>query len=119
MKIAINTDFGGFGLSDQAFEALLARKNIAFEVVDTDKAWRGSDYYLAGRPHSDATYINSYEFYNQRNDPDLIAVIEQLGEAANGHYASIKIVEIPDDIDWHIVEYDGLEHVAEAHRTWQ
>jgi len=119
MKIAINTDFGGFGISDQAFEALLARKGIAFEVVDTEKAWRGSDYYLAGRPHSDATYINHYDFYRDRSDHDLIAVIEQLGEAANGHYASIKIVEIPDGIKWHIVEYDGLEHVAEDHRIWQ
>jgi len=27
-------------------------------------------------------------------------------------------VEIPDDVKWHIHEYDGLEHVAEDHRTW-
>jgi len=119
MKIAINTSFGGFGISEQAFEALLTRKNIEFDVVETEKSWRGNDYYLAGRPHSDSTYISFYDFYQQRNDPDLIAVIEQMGEAANGKYADIKIVDIPDDIDWHIVEYDGLEHVAEAHRTWQ
>jgi hypothetical protein len=31
MKIAINIDFGGFGLSDEAFESLLQRKDIQFE----------------------------------------------------------------------------------------
>jgi hypothetical protein len=119
MKIAINRDFGGFSLSDQAFEALLTRKNIAFDVVANKSSFIGNDYYLAGRPHTNETYISDYEVYSQRNDPDLIAVIEQLGEAANGKYANIKIVEIPDDVDWYIEEYDGLEHVAEAHRTWQ
>jgi len=118
MKIAINIDFGGFGLSEQAFELLLKRKGIAFEVEETD-SFVGNAYYLADREHTDATYIAQREFYENRADADLIAVIEQLGEAANGNYANIKIVEIPDNVDWHIVEYDGLEHVAEAHRTWQ
>jgi hypothetical protein len=119
MKIAINTEFGGFSISNQAFEALLDRKNIEFDVVEIDKAWRDNDYYLAGLPHTDETYINSYDFYSDRSDPDLIAVIEEMGESANGRYADIKIVDIPDDVDWHIVEYDGLEHVAEAHRIWR
>jgi len=30
----------------------------------------------------------------------------------------LKIVEVPDDANWYIAEYDGLEHVAERHRTW-
>jgi hypothetical protein len=28
------------------------------------------------------------------------------------------VVEIPDGIEWSIQEYDGLEWVAEKHRTW-
>jgi hypothetical protein len=48
----------------------------------------------------------------------LIAVVEELGEAANGWAASLKIVEIPDGVEWFIHEYDGREHVAERHRTW-
>ena len=27
-------------------------------------------------------------------------------------------VSIPDDVEWQIEEYDGMEWVAEAHRTW-
>jgi hypothetical protein len=49
----------------------------------------------------------------------LIAVIEEMGVAeASGKYAEITIVEVPDDVKWHIDEYDGIEHVAEDHRTW-
>ena len=118
MKIAINRDFGGFSLSEQAFQKLLTLKNIEFEVEETD-SFIGNAYYLAGRKHAETTYISQWEFYENRADADLIAVIEEFGKAAGGNYASIAIVEIPDGIDWHIVEYDGLEHVAEAHKTWQ
>jgi hypothetical protein len=34
MKVAINTCFGGFGISDEAFEKLLERKGIAFDKVE-------------------------------------------------------------------------------------
>jgi len=29
-----------------------------------------------------------------------------------------KVVEIPDDIEFVIEEYDGIEWVAEKHRVW-
>ena len=54
----------------------------------------------------------------KRNDPALVEVVEELGEKANGKYSDLKIVEIPDNVEWHIAEYDGREHVAENHRTW-
>ena len=51
-----------------------------------------------------------------RDDPKLIECIETLGsEALIDDYL---IVEIPADVDWVIEEYDGLEWVAEKHRTW-
>jgi hypothetical protein len=28
------------------------------------------------------------------------------------------VIEIPDDVEWEVEEYDGLEWVAEKHRTW-
>ena len=53
-----------------------------------------------------------------RDDPDLVAVVEQLGELANGDHAELKVVKIPDDVEWEIDEYDGFEKVAEKHRAW-
>lgn len=53
-----------------------------------------------------------------RTDKLLIQVIEELGEEADGECAQLKIVEIPDGVDYEISEYDGNEHIAEKHRTW-
>lgn len=58
------------------------------------------------------------EYSLERTNPALIECVETLGVEANGSYADLKIVEIPDDIDYIIEEYDGIEHVAEKHRTW-
>lgn len=53
-----------------------------------------------------------------RNDLKLVECVEKLGEEANGTYAELKVVEIPDDVNWEISEYDGLEWVEEVHRRW-
>lgn len=53
-----------------------------------------------------------------RTDKDLIKVIEELGDKANGACAKLKIVEIPDGIEYEIDEYDGIETIREKHRTW-
>jgi len=117
-KVAINRCFGGFGLSDEAFEKLLARKGIAFEKVKGESTLMGDSYYTAGHVGDDEHYLSDYKFYEDRADPDLIAVIEEMKEEANNWAADIAIVEVPVDAKWHIHEYDGLEHVAEDHRTW-
>lgn len=53
-----------------------------------------------------------------RTDKLLIQVVEELGEKANGSCAKLMIIEIPDDVNWQIDEYDGLESVHEVHRSW-
>lgn len=55
----------------------------------------------------------------KRNDPKLIKVIEKLGKDANGKFANLKVIEIPDDVDWVVEEYDGNEWIAEKHRVWR
>ena len=119
-KVAINRCFGGFGLSDEAFEKLLTRKGIAFEkVVNPEKSSLfGTTYFEAGHVGEDDHYLYEHQFCDKRDDPDLIAVIEEMGQESWGWASEIAIVEIPADADWHVAEYDGLEHVAENHRTW-
>jgi hypothetical protein len=53
-----------------------------------------------------------------RDDPHLVATVETLGASANGDHAALKVVEIPSDVEWELVDYDGCEHIAERHRTW-
>jgi hypothetical protein len=54
----------------------------------------------------------------ERSDPDLVAVVRELGDEAAGDHAQLDIVEVPDAVEWGIEEYDGMEWVAEAHRVW-
>jgi hypothetical protein len=117
-RVAINRCHGGFGISDEAFEKLLERKGIAFDKVENESKLMGATYYQAGHAGDDDYYISDYGYYDNRSDPDLISVIEELGDKANSWASSIAIIEIPDDVKWHIDEYDGMEHIAEDHRTW-
>jgi hypothetical protein len=120
MKVVINTDFGGFGLSKEAFERLLQRKGIEFEVVESKAfGFERESFYHKGHAGDDEFYLSDYDFYGNRADEDLVAVVETLGGAANGSCANLKVVEIPDGIEWFVNEYDGMEHIAEAHRTWR
>lgn len=55
----------------------------------------------------------------ERHDPFLVKVVEKLKDKANGKFAKLAVVEIPDGTDYEISDYDGLEHIAEKHRTWR
>jgi hypothetical protein len=119
MKVVINQCFGGFGLSQKAFVMLLERKGVEFEVVSTSRfGMLSEEYYEKGHAGDDNYYISDYDFYDDRSDEDLVEIVELLKEEANGWAAELKVVEIPDGVEWYINEYDGIEHVAEKHRTW-
>lgn len=53
-----------------------------------------------------------------RDDPALVQTVEELGEHANTRFSALRVDEIPADVEWEIEEYDGLEWIAEKHRTW-
>ena len=91
-RIVINICYGGFGLSE---EAEARYKEIT-----------GKDFPL-------------YSWDIKRDDPALIQTIKELGDKANNRYSELRIVEIPDGVQWQIEEYDGNEWVAEQHRTWR
>lgn len=99
MKVVINTCIGGFGLSKTAYKFLGLK-------------W---DNYGHGTTE-EIDYC-----YNDKNraSPKLVRCVEQLGEKANGTYARLKVVEIPDDVDWYIYRHEiGPEVIHEKHRTW-
>jgi len=53
-----------------------------------------------------------------RDDKDLVSVIKYIGKKSWGKLATLKIIEIPNGVEWEIDDYDGSEHIAEKHRTW-
>lgn len=47
----------------------------------------------------------------ERDDPALVQVVEELGEAANGDCACLEIEEVPSGTQYRIDNYDGRETV--------
>ena len=72
-------------------------------------------------PYEESNDINKGYFSThdiKRDEPILIKVVEELGEAAAGRHAKLKIVEIPDGVVWELDEYDGMESIDEVHQSW-
>lgn len=97
MKIVINSCHGGFSMSEEAQKLFCQYSMI--EWKDWQEDWSYYDI--------------------ERNDQHLVRVVEKLGDGVNGRFSELKVVDIPDEVEWHISEYDGLEWVAENHRTWR
>ena len=105
-KIVLNGCFGGFSLSKEGTLAILERKGIGVVKVEEDRygyftihASNGEEYY-------------SHSFDDIRDDEDLVAVVEELGEKANGSCASLYIDEYDEEnFDYYIDEYDGSENL--------
>lgn len=55
---------------------------------------------------------------NNREDPVLIEVVEELGDEASGALGELIIVEIPDDLNYVIDNYDGIETLHENVEVW-
>jgi hypothetical protein len=102
MKVVINRKYGGFGLSNKAIKDCIALGMEGLSGPD-------GQYYCECE--------NSKAF---RCDLRLIQVVEQLGNEANGDFASLRIVEIPFDTTdgWGIYDYDGMERIEESHSSW-
>lgn len=94
MKVVINRCFGGFTLSVKAQELAISR---------------------GFNPEDFSSYEKEY-----RTNPIVVAIVEELGEEANGGCSELEVVDIPFDSTegWEIDEYDGLETIHETHRSW-
>lgn len=144
MKVVLNKCYGGFGLSPLATKRYLELKGeecyfykqtrykhngVADEYVkiSVDEAQQDLSVihvykkYLGEKfskwPTGQTDYFSEYDL--DRSDPLLIKTIEELGEKkSSGHLAELKVIEIPDGIDWHIDDYDGIETLHKNHRSW-
>lgn len=86
MKVVINSCFGGFVLSAKARERY-------------DE--------LTGIKHTDR-----YFYTIKRYDNYLVQVVEELGDEANGKYATLKVVEVEPGRRYRIALFEyGVEEV--------
>jgi len=101
MRIAVNDCWGGFSVSHAIYDILGIK-------------WDGYGFLSNKDLGIESNNCDAY-----RADARLIAAIEKIGcDAASGEYAEITIIEVPDDIEWYIDNYDGKESVHEEHRSW-
>lgn len=145
-EVVINTCYGGFGLSDLAYEELI-KLGIPVRKYIPEKRNPKTGLYDIKEPNNEGKVIfdreltppgedemNDFFYWEHKNtmnrywdcwldkdreNPLLIKVVKKLGKKANTFYSNLKIVKIPADVEYEIEEYDGLEHIAEKHRTWQ
>lgn len=118
MKVVINKCFGGFDLSDKAHERLIELGVKYYKSFDDMPKQYKDLYVVDSGTRGFGKYYSNFSDYDKRTNPLLIQVVEELKEEASGRFGQLQIVEIPDDIQWEIDEYDGIETLHELHRSW-
>lgn len=141
MKVAYNGCFGGFSLSPLAETEYREKKGItltwyegvgdypyiSYKKASVTPSRRSCFSVVASTKDlgdeikevpSDSYFYESWYGDENRSDPDLIEVLERLGEKANGAHASIEIKEVPDGAEFEITEYDGSEDVVPPRQEW-
>jgi len=137
MKVVVNRRYGGFGLSHEA-ELMLVGKCRHGRLIPQERYFGGTknrplpwEKEMARSQESALFAVtvvdgmvclddhrSTLEGPQSRSCPQLVAVVESLGNKANGKFAALVVVEIPDGIDYEIEEYDGHESIHEQHRSW-
>ena len=137
-ELVINAKHGGFGLSHEAMLRYAEIKNlpvytetgkfgfVKYSLVPFEERLdaKDVDWYslsLEERAEHNRVYKEQtlYDKDIPRDDPALVQVVQELGsKKASGRFAALKIVRIPDDIEWEIDDYDGLETIHEVHQSW-
>ena len=132
MKIVYNNCYGVFSLSHDAILAYAKLKGLTLYPETSDYKmviyWttppedradliKGADAWKLAtteqRVASNEKHRKSvlYDRDIPRDDPDLVAVVEELGEKASGRCASLMIENLAPGTLYRITEYDGIESV--------
>lgn len=136
-KVILNKCFGGFDVSKEAYMLYAKRKGLTLYLYESEFINRKFIYKKVNDDNSifrhyfikdmgDNVEISNedYEKYclylkdEHREDPILIEVVEELGEKASGRFGNLKVVEIPDDLEYVIDEYDGIETLHQKVEEW-
>lgn len=126
MKVVINRCAGRFCLSTEAMKRAIAEGASGIAVHDESEYKYhdvGDGYKVGGiignvLCKDGVVYVHDDHRAEVRSDPVLVRIVEEMGADASGRLALLKVVEVPDDAEWEILEYGGNEYICEKHRTW-
>lgn len=139
MKIVKNCCYGGFSPSARAYKEYFKKKGKPIFFYDqTGYKHNGNEEYTRRTTEdiSGGTFHmvskdfgkkikklpNKYYVYRDQDklriDKDFIKVVEELGKKASAEVSNLQVIEIPDDIEWEVSEYDGIETIEEKHNKW-
>ena len=134
-KVILNKCFGGFDVSKKGYELYAKKKglslywyeNIDFKSNTYEKDTNDNLFKTCfTKDFGDEAIISNenYEKYSlylrddYREDATLIEVVEELKGEASGRLGDLKIVEIPDNLEYEMDEYDGIETLHQKVETW-
>lgn len=129
MKVVINTTYccSDFCLSKKACKWLIRYKGWKVTKLKKDGTSRSKTAKFVIITSNPNGYILNCDPSSSvlRSDVGLIECIEKFGDHANGITPDgcmdpiLAIVEVPDDIKWHIEYYGfGKERIAENYKVW-
>lgn len=129
MKVVINACFGGFSLSVAGVKRYAEIKGLVIfpyrDAISMKHSASINDdicVHWSTEPTPDGSKKHNGKYWSDdniaRDDPALVQVVEEMGVKADGRCAKLRVVEIPDDVEWEIDEYDGSESIDEKHRSW-
>jgi hypothetical protein len=112
-NIVVNKCNGEFSLSNRAIQRYAELKNIVITPIKNKFDY--ILYYYNGIEDNDHCFLPNNI---ARDDRILVQVISELGDLANGEYADLHVVEIPDNFDWYIENSNGIEIIHKSYPTW-
>lgn len=134
MKVVINKGFHQFGLSLEALQKMFGNVYVYQHdwLLDlyfrqdslADRRSRSNNFIYSTHDYGKETLRidDKYKIYFETMDRTLnklVSIVEEMGEKAGCYGTFLKVVEIPDDVNWEIEEFDGQERIREVGRIWE
>lgn len=141
MKLVVNRCYGGYTLSTKAVLRVLKLKGKkVFAYVQTnpndyarkvenlkliDESFQGElfdrIYYFSEEldlcangdiSFDELRYKNEIDVNFDREDKDLVQIVEELDAEASTNLSELEVLEIPDKHEYYIDDYDGVERIV-------
>ncbi|MGN7170837.1 hypothetical protein ACTHSJ_33755 [Paenibacillus cellulositrophicus] len=118
MKVVINGSKGPFNISQLGYKELV---NLGWQTTTCSE-----DGELYDKDAFISIYQGIYSFTFHaahskkiRTNPEFVNLVSNFGDKINSNESKMKIIDIPDNVDWEIEEWNGLyEIIREKSRIW-